>query len=111
MVDGSAQPPPPAPTTGPSAPAPPAHEPFMRRLRKAGRDPTSFRNRARTWLYAGVAALVVLALLPIAVPGSSVLTERVATLLSLVFLMASIGLWLGMRGRAFVVASAFVSSL
>lgn len=108
MVDGSAQAPVPAP---PRPPAAVPHEPFLRRLRKAGRDPSSFRSRARTWLYAGVGALVVLAALPIAFPEASVFTERAATLLSLVFLMASIGLWLGMRGRAFVVATAFVFSL
>lgn len=89
----------------------PVHEPFLRRLRKAGRDPMALRNRARTWLYAGVGALVVLAVLPIAAPQWSVLTERVATLLSLVFLMASVGLWMGMRGRAFAVAAVFVLSL
>jgi hypothetical protein len=89
-----------------------AHEPFLRRLRRAGRAPAAFASaRARTWFYAGLAALLVLALAPLLHPGLSTVTERVATLLSLVFLMAAIGLWLGMRGRAFVVAGAFVLGL
>jgi hypothetical protein len=89
-----------------------AHEPFLRRLRKAGRAPAAFASaRARTWFYAGLAALAILALAPLARPELSTVTERVATLLSLVFLMAAIGLWLGMRGRAFVVAVAFVLGL
>jgi hypothetical protein len=87
------------------------HEPFLRRLRKAGHDPNVLRNRARTWLWTGACSLVVLALLPILAPQWSVLTERVCTLLSLIFLMAAIGLWFGMRGRAFVVATVFVLSL
>jgi hypothetical protein len=100
MVDAGAQ-----PSVGGT------HEPFLRRLRKAGRDPSSFKGRARTWLVAGVAALAILAFLPIVAPAWSGLTERVATLLSLVFLMAAIGLWLGMRGRAFAVAAVFVLSV
>jgi len=103
MVDGDPQ----------GVAAPPAgamHEPFLRRLRKAGR-PDSFHGRARTWLVLGVLALAVLAFLPIVAPQWSGLTERVATLLSLVFLMASVGLWMGMRGRAFAVAAVFVLSL
>lgn len=105
-MDGGAQAP--APATPPPG-RPPVHEPFLRRLRRAGRDPASFKaGRARSWFYAGVAALGILAVVPVLAPGWSTLTERLATLLSLVFLMASIGLWLGMRGRAFVVATAFV---
>lgn len=85
------------------------HEPFLRRLRRAGRDPAAFRaGRARSWFYLGIAALAFLAVIPVVAPGWSTVTERVATLLSLVFLMAAVGLWLGMRGRAFVVASSFV---
>ncbi|MEA3137386.1 MAG: hypothetical protein QOJ26_1918 [Thermoplasmata archaeon] len=86
-----------------------AHEPFLRRLRHAGRNPAAFKvGRARTWFYLGIAALAFLAIVPIVAPGWSTVTERVATLLSLVFLMAAIGLWMDMRGRAFVVATAFV---
>ena len=89
-----------------------AHEPFLRRLRKAGRAPAVFASgRARTWFFAGLAALAILALAPLVRPDLSSVTERIATLLSLVFLMAAVGLWLGMRGRAFVVASAFVLGL
>ncbi|HJQ93091.1 MAG TPA: hypothetical protein VJ874_02270, partial [Candidatus Thermoplasmatota archaeon] len=99
----------PAPPTPPPPRAAHAHEPFLRRLRRAGRNPATFKaGRARTWFYAGVAALAVLAAIPVFAPAWSTVTERVATLLSLVFLMASIGLWLGMRGRAFFVAGAFV---
>jgi hypothetical protein len=92
--------------------AAPVHEPFLRRLRRAGRDPAGFRQgRARTWFGLGVGTLAFLAVLPFFAPEWSTLTARVANLLSLVFLMAAVGLWLGMRGRAFVVASAFVLSL
>lgn len=101
------------PLPAPAAPPPrasPVHDPLLRRLRKAGRRPT-FHGRARTWLALGVIALAVLAFLPIVAPEWSTATERVATLLSLVFLMAAIGLWMGMRGRAFAVAAVFVSSL
>lgn len=99
-----------------AAPSPPpraiVHEPFLRRLRRAGRSPAAFKvGRARTWFYAGIAALAFFAIAPIFWPDWSSVTERVATLLSLVFLMASVGLWLGMRGRAFVVAGAFVLTL
>ncbi|HUR24887.1 MAG TPA: hypothetical protein VM327_02605 [Candidatus Thermoplasmatota archaeon] len=106
MMESPAAPPP--PTQRPAS----VHEPFLRRLRRAGRDPASFKGgEARSWFFAGVAALAVLAVVPVVAPGWSTLTERVATLLSLVFLMASVGLWLGMRGRAFLVAGAFVALL
>jgi hypothetical protein len=101
-----------APGAAAAAPGRQGHEPFLRRLRNAGRAPAVFATgRARTWFYAGLAALALLALAPLARPELSTLTERVATLLSLVFLMAAVGLWLGMRGRAFVVAAAFVLGL
>jgi hypothetical protein len=87
------------------------HEPFLRRLRKAGHDPEPFRARARTWLALGVVALAILALVPVLAPAWSTLTQRLATLLSLVFLMAAVGLWLGMRARAFAVAATFVLGL
>jgi hypothetical protein len=93
---------------GDAAPAPPAHEPFLRRLRKAGRDPEPFRSRARTWLGLGAATLAVLAAVPVVAPAWSTLTQRLATLLSLVFLLAAVGLWMGMRARAFAVSSALV---
>lgn len=110
--DAGATPLPSQPAPSPTPPsARPAQEPFLRRLRRAGRDPNAFHARARTWLVLGVVALAVLAFLPIVAPRWSGITERIATLLSLVFLMASIGLWLGMRGRAFAVAAVFVASL
>lgn len=97
-----------ADSAGPPTPRA-VHEPFLRRLRRAGRNPAAFRSgRARSWFYAGIAALAFLAVIPIVAPAWSTVTERIATLLSLVFLMAAVGLWLGMRGRAFVVATAFV---
>lgn len=93
-----------------SAPSGP-HEPFLRRLRRAGHDPEPFRARARTWLGLGVVALAVLAVVPILAPAWSTLTQRLATLLSLIFLMSAVGLWMGMRARAFAVAGAFVVAL
>ncbi|MHB1261043.1 MAG: hypothetical protein ACYC2H_04935 [Thermoplasmatota archaeon] len=94
-----------SPPTQPAA----VHEPFLRRLRRAGRDPAMFKvGRARSWFYVGIASLAFLAVVPIVAPAWSTVTERIATLLSLIFLMAAIGLWLGMRGRAFVVATTFV---
>lgn len=91
-----------------AASAPPAHEPFLRRLRKAGRDPEPFRSRARTWLGLGAGTLALLAAVPVVAPAWSTLTQRLATLLSLIFLVSAVGLWLGMRARAFAVAAALV---
>jgi hypothetical protein len=88
-----------------------AHEPFLRRLRRAGRDPEPFRSRARTWLLLGALALALLAFVPVLAPEWSTLTQRLATLLSLVFLLAAVGLWLGMRARAFAVAAVLVLGL
>jgi len=102
----------PAATPAPDEPAPRPHEPFLRRLRRAGRDPAAFRRgQARTWFAAGIAALAVLAVLPFAAPALSTLTARIANLLALVFLLAAAGLWMGMRGRAFAVSAAFVVTL
>jgi hypothetical protein len=96
--------------TAPKAPHAPRHEPFLRRLRRAGRDPAAFRV-GRGWFLAGLVALAALALLPAVRPTLAGASERLATLLALVFLMAAVGLWLGMKGRAFAVAAVFVASL
>lgn len=106
----------PAPSEAPSRPAghgaASGHEPFLRRRRRAGRDPLGFRaGRARTWFYLGGGALLLVVAVPLAAPGWSAPIERLATLLSLVFLVAAIGLWLGMRGRAFAVSASLVLGL
>lgn len=88
-----------------------AHEPFLRRLRRAGHDPEPFWSRARAWLGLGAVVLALLAFVPVVAPSWSTLTQRLATLLSLIFLIAAVGLWLGMRARAFAVAAVFVLSL
>ncbi len=108
--DGAAPLPPASPPTPLAQPrGAEVHAPVLRRLKLAGRNPAPFRGkRTRGWFAAGVTALTVLALLPFAAPELSSVTERLATLLSLIFLMASVGLWLNMGSRSFVVASTFV---
>ncbi len=84
-------------------------EPFLRRLRHLGHDEEGFHApKVQTWFKLGVATIAVLAILPFVTPQWSTLTERLATLASLVFLVAAVGLWLGLGKRSFVVASALV---
>ncbi|MEK6975334.1 MAG: hypothetical protein AABY18_03220 [Candidatus Thermoplasmatota archaeon] len=86
--------------------------PFMARLRRAGHDEAGFHApKVGTWFRIGVAAIAVLAVLPFVTPQWSGTTERLATLSSLVFLIAAVGLWLGLGGRAFLVATAMVALL
>ncbi len=120
-MDGAegAEPPPsrPAATEAPggSAASPSggaAHAPFLRRLRLSGHDPAPFRGRrTKRVLLLGLVALAALALVPFLWPAWSFLTERLATLVALVFLIAAIGLWLGMGVRAFAVAAAIVLAI
>lgn len=84
-------------------------EPFLRRLRHLGHDEEGFHApKVQTWFKLGVATIAVLAILPFAAPQWSLLTERLATIASLVFLVAAVGLWLGLGKRAFLVATALV---
>src|SRR5687767_10049622 len=81
-------------------------------MRHTGRDPRAFRGRrARLYLAGGLLALAVLVLVGATAPGSSTAIVELATLLSLTFLLATLGLWLGMGGRAFPVAGAIVMVL
>ncbi|HET6398133.1 MAG TPA: hypothetical protein VFH47_01090 [Candidatus Thermoplasmatota archaeon] len=88
------------------------HAPFLRRLRSTGRDPRAFRGRrARAYLAAGLLGLLALAALAARAPHHADAVVRVANLASLTFLLATVGLWFGMRGRAFPVAAALVAAL
>lgn len=84
-------------------------EPFLRRLRHSGHDEEGFHApKVQTWFKLGVATIAVLAIVPFAAPQWSQITERLATVASLVFLVAAVGLWLGLGKRAFIVATALV---
>lgn len=86
------------------------HEPFLRRLRRLGHNEAGFHApKIQTWFKLGVAAVAMLAVLPFISPQLSGTTERLATLASLVFLVAALGLWLGLGGRAFLVAVTLVA--
>lgn len=88
------------------------HQPFLARLRLAGHDEAGFHApQVGTWFRIGVAAVAILALLPFITPQWTHTTERLATLASLVFLVAAIGLWLGLGGRSFLVAATLVGLL
>lgn len=88
------------------------HQPFLARLRHAGHDEEGFHApKISTWFRLGVLAIAVLAVLPFATPQWSQTAERFATLASLVFLVAAVGLWLGLGRRAFVVAAVVVAAL
>lgn len=84
-------------------------EPFLRRLRHLGHDETGFHApNVQTWFKLGVVVIALVAILPFITPQWSGAAERVATLASLVFLVAAIGLWLGLGPRAFLVAATLV---
>ncbi|MCA1812070.1 MAG: hypothetical protein LC623_08690 [Halobacteriales archaeon] len=99
-----------APPAAPEAgPRPDRHAPFLRRLRRAGHNPSAFHPRHTSfWLVAGIVLLAVAIVLPFAAPRLAPLSQRVATLASLVFLVATPGLVMGMGRRAFLVALALV---
>src|ERR1041385_598393 len=96
-------------------PRPPegAHPPaFLERLRRAGHNPAGFHPRHTSfWLVAGIVLLAIAILLPFLAPGLAPLTQRTATVASLVFLVATPGLVMGMGRRAFLVATALVLAL
>jgi hypothetical protein len=86
--------------------------PLLRHMRSQGRDKGAFRGHGqRPWVLIGVALLMMTAFLPVLWPQGSVLTERLAPLLGLVFLIAAGGLWLGMGGRAVWIGAAVVLGL
>jgi hypothetical protein len=88
------------------------HVAFLARLRSAGHDEDGFHApRVSSWFRLGVLAVGVLAVLPFVTPQWSTQTERFATLASLVFLVAAVGLWLGLGGRAFLVSATLVALL
>lgn len=88
------------------------HVPFLARLRAQGHEEAGFHApKVSSWFRLGVAAVAILAVLPFATPEWSHITERLATLGALVFLLAAMGLWLGLGGRAFLVATALVALL
>lgn len=102
------------PTTAPATPLTHwrMHVPFLARLRSQGHDEEGFHGpKVGSWFKLGVAAIAVLAVLPFVTPQWSGTTERLATLGSLMFLFAAVGLWLGLGGRAFLVATAMVAFL
>ncbi|HUR61074.1 MAG TPA: hypothetical protein VM286_01750 [Candidatus Thermoplasmatota archaeon] len=101
-------------TAAPHPPEPGAdeHRPFLQRLRRAGHDPSGFHPRHTSfWLVAGILLLAIAILLPFAAPGLAPLSQRTATLASLVFLVATPGLVMGMGRRAILVATVFVALL
>lgn len=129
-MSAGAEPQPPSPPDMPAAPAAPGpgdadpqapatplaarrfHLPFLARLRHAGHDEEGFHApRVSSWFRLGVLAVGVLAVLPFLAPGLSGLTERLANLGALVFLVSAVGLWLGLGGRAFLVAFTLVAVL
>src|SRR5205823_6199928 len=86
--------------------------PFLRRLRQAGHDPRPFRrHRIRGWVVLGLLAAIVLAVAPLHWAGLYPVTERLATLLALLFLLATAGLAMGMHERAFAVSGTLVLGL
>ncbi|MHB8633638.1 MAG: hypothetical protein ACYDBQ_06700 [Thermoplasmatota archaeon] len=86
--------------------------PFLRALDASGRDRQAFRRgHLGWWALLGVLWLAVLALLPIDMPVLAPWTLRVDNLSALLFLAAAVGLWLGMGGRAFVVAAVVAAAL
>jgi hypothetical protein len=104
-VTGTADPHPPE-AEGPGGPH--AH-PFLARLRRAGHNPAGFHPRHTSfWLVAGIVLLAVAILLPFVAPRLAPLSQRTATLASLVFLVATPGLVMGMGRRAFLVAAVLV---
>lgn len=87
------------------------HAPFMRRLRRSGHDPAAFaRDHLLGWVLAGLGLLALLGLVPLANPQWGEMTLRIDTILSLTFFLASVGLWFGMRSRAFAVAGALAGA-
>ncbi len=90
-----------------------AHAPLMERARRAGAERTQpFREgEVRLWLWIGAVALVVLAYMPVQWPATSDLATRLGTILSMVFLVAAVGLKFRMGNRAFAVAWGVVSIL
>jgi hypothetical protein len=88
------------------------HTPFLQRLRRAGHNPAGFHPRHTSfWLVAGIVLLAVAIVLPFLAPGLAPLSQRTATLASLVFLVATPGLVMGMGRRAFLVATILVLAL
>lgn len=94
------------------APAPSGadrHTPFLQRLRRAGHNPAGFHPRHTSfWLVAGIVLLAVAIVLPFLAPSLAALSQRLATLASLVFLVATPGLVMGMGRRAFLVGAVLV---
>jgi hypothetical protein len=89
-----------------------AHAPFLARLRKSGLDPSAFRHRhVAPWVVVGIVVLGLAILMPFTAPGLAPLSQRVATLASLVFLLATPGLVMGMGRRAVWIALLLVGLL
>lgn len=90
----------------------PTHAPFLRALKEGGHDPLAFRrNRLWVWALLGLLLLTAFALFPLAIPETGAWVMRIDTFLSLVFLVAAVGLWLGMGSRAFVVGAVVALAL
>jgi hypothetical protein len=90
----------------------PHARPFLARLRRAGHNPAGFHPRHTSfWLVAGIVLLAVAIVLPFLAPRLAPLSQRTATLASLVFLVATPGLVMGMGRRAFLVATVLVAVL
>ncbi|MES2154039.1 MAG: hypothetical protein V4510_02800 [bacterium] len=81
-------------------------------LRKRLSSAHAFRDRGIAILAAvGLSILAVLAVLPIARPGYAEMTERLATIGALTFLIAAPGYWLGLGHRSVAIAAAIVLTL
>ncbi len=77
---------------------------------RKGRDPRTFRAR-QGWVIAGLLLLAFTALAPFLWPATRALTERLAPLLALTFLLSAFGMWARMGSRAVVVAGVVTLAL
>ncbi len=84
--------------------------PLLRALRQSGQEPAPFRRPGvRNWVLVTLAVLVLTTVLPIVWPATRPFFERTGPLLSLFFLVAAGGLWLGLGRRAFAASGAIVA--
>ncbi|MEK6984976.1 MAG: hypothetical protein AABX89_01165 [Candidatus Thermoplasmatota archaeon] len=83
--------------------------PILRRARRPGITAASFHGQGwGVWTAAGITLLVASILIPLLRPEWAGLTERIATLAALMFLLAAPGLVMGMGTRAVWIAGIVV---
>lgn len=86
--------------------------PVLKRLKEVGLNPSAFsRKGTAPWVIAGIVLLAITIILPWLAPSLAGLTERLATLAALGFLLAAPGLVFRMGPRAFAVAFIVVLAL